>query len=152
MAPTLDPAPTDFRNADYGRLQEPAWYQRAIERGVDGSSMKRFDHVLDEDARWDMAFLVWGLSSPQAQRESGAVRYSADCAGCHGPAGRALPAARLDAPELAATSIDGLGARIAGAHPELLEGASPSERDALAAWLFTFLYAPAPDDALEAVP
>ena len=122
----------------------PAEYFDAISRGVIGSSMKRYDHVLDQNERWDAAFFAWGLATDPDDLDAGARRYAISCAGCHAPDGRGVPGLPLDAPERVTLSRNEAGARLLRIHPDHVEGLSEHERLALVEHLFSFLYAPAP--------
>lgn len=143
LAGTLDPPPTDLRAP--ARRLAPIRAHRAIERGVTGSSMKRFDHVLDETARWDMAFLVWSMPDDPAALARGAELYGARCAACHGAPG-APGAHRLDDPSRAERSPAEVEAILLEHRAAPIpEGAR--DRAALVAYLYAFLYEPIGVDA-----
>jgi len=138
LARTLDPPPTDLRAPE--RRLAPARAHRAIARGVIGSGMKRFDHVLDETALWDMAFHVWSLPDGPAELARGAELFAAGCASCHGVPG-APGAHRLDDPARARLAPAEVAARLRARHGADVPRDEP-DVDALVAYLYAFLYEP----------
>jgi len=142
LAGTLDPKPSDLRSLPPKVTPRRAY--RAIERGVTGSSMKRFDHVLDAQARWDMAFLVWSMSQPSVDIARGAEAFADRCAGCHGVPGR--PGRfRLDDPARADQTPAEVRRLLRKRHAA--DGVLDADPDAtldaaLVAYLYTFLYEP----------
>lgn len=148
LAPTLHPPPTNFL-APRPR-SAPSRFERAIARGVTGSAMKRFDHVLDARARWDMAFLTWSLADRPADVARGAERFAERCASCHGLPG-APGRVRLDRPVLAALAPMELAQALRARHADDDVLAAEDEA-AMVAYLYTFLYTPATLDGEEATP
>ncbi|MCC7018795.1 MAG: c-type cytochrome [Ardenticatenales bacterium] len=94
----LQPPPPDWTADDALQHRSPAVLFQAIRRGVLGSSMKRFDHLLDPPATWDVVFHVWQLRVEPEMLRRGARDYARDCAACHGTAG--VPDATARTPSL----------------------------------------------------
>lgn len=140
-AAALRPPPPSFLDADYMRAQTPAWYYRAITEGVPGSAMPSWEFQLDEDLRWDLAFYTWSLATPAETLAQGGALYLSQCQVCHGADGRGVPTTPFDDPRRAALSRAAVAEALAKRHPEVL-GQSPQARDALAAYLWAFLYEP----------
>ncbi len=139
---TLRPAPPDLTDSGAVADSSPARYFDAISVGVMGSSMKRFDHVLDEDERWDTAFHLWSLAATESDFAAGASAYDESCSGCHGADGRSVIAAPLDRPERALDSRRDLAKKVEVAHVGLVLAMTENSRSALIEHLYTFLYSP----------
>ena len=147
LAAGLLPPPPDWTADDALQHRTPSVLFQAIRRGVLGSSMKRFDHLLDPPATWDVVFHIWQLPVEPAMLRRGANGYARDCATCHGTAGVPDAAARtpsLVRPDWVRLTRAQLIDRLVGSHPEL--GASSadgtvraSDAAAIAEHLWTFL-------------
>lgn len=143
----LQPPPPDWTADDALQHRSPAVLFQAIRRGVLGSSMKRFDHLLDPPAAWDVVFHVWQLPVEPEMLRRGARDYARDCAACHGTAGMPDAAARtpsLVRPDWVRLTRAQLIERLARSHPELgARSADGTERaadaEAIAEHLWTFL-------------
>ena len=146
IAGALEPPPPDWTAPETMAEESPAWFYRAVTRGVLGGSMPRFDTLLDEQERWDVAFYAWSRAQRASELERGARRYAVDCVECHGSGGDTLGDARLDRADLARRSRLELGAHLRDAHQDLV-GALPTEEvEALVEYLFTLVYEPWPPD------
>ena len=117
----------------------PTRFHDAVTRGVLGSSMPRFDTVLDEAERWDVALYAWTMSVSPGARATGDEVYEARCAACHGPDGRGVQSAPLDDPRLADRSRIEADAWLASTHPRLWDDLDGPTRGALLERLFGFL-------------
>ena len=73
-AATLDPKPTNFRDASRQARRNVHGLYGALSMGVEGTSMAAFTD-LDDAQRWALAFHVSGLMSDTAQRNAGAVLW-----------------------------------------------------------------------------
>jgi high-affinity iron transporter len=65
----LDPAPTDFHDAERARQRSLFGLYNTITLGVDGTGMAGFAQLPDAD-RWSLAFLVGGLYPDPSLREA----------------------------------------------------------------------------------
>lgn len=140
LAVGLSPAPTDWTAPGALRDRTPRALFLAVRRGVLGTSMQRFDAVLDEAATWDVVFHVWSLADDDAARQHAAEAYARACSACHGDAGIPAPAAAgpsLVRPAWVGLSRDALADRVAEVHPSLAAG----DRAAASAHIWTFLTA-----------
>lgn len=147
LSAPLRPPPPDFtaRGGEPGDDASPARYHAAISRGTLGSSMKRYDHVLDEIERWDTAFFVWGIGADGRTLERGRAAYAEACARCHGADGRGVGSAPLDRPEAALAGRSDLERQVTSAHPDVLQRLDDASRRALVEHLYTFLFEPQDD-------
>lgn len=84
LAKTMEPPPTDFLDAETMEGASPYRAFNSISFGVEGTAMTAFNHFLDEDERWSLAFYVFSLR--------------------HDPCEKAHPGAELD---VLASSTDG---------------------------------------------
>jgi mono/diheme cytochrome c family protein len=144
LATILEPAPPDFHAAEAMRDARPIWYYRALTVGIPGSAMQPWDHVLSEDALWDAVFFLWSRSDPPDEREQGARIYAERCADCHGQGGAGVPERRFDDPSRVATSRRDDALALAETHPALDRDLDADAREAILAYLWTFLYEPEP--------
>ncbi len=144
LAATLDPRPPNFEDAAYMAGQRPSWFHRATQRGVIGSSMKRFDATLDEQALWDVAFFAWSRPTSAGLESSTRPVFEARCASCHGSDGRGVTDAPLDDPRLANRSRAELRTVLDAIHPDALRDLDDAGRNDLVDLVFTYLYEPAP--------
>jgi len=138
MAVGLAPPPADWTAPGALRDRTPRTLYLAVRRGVLGTSMQRFDTVLDEAATWDVVFHVWSLAEDDAARQGAAAAYARACAACHGDAGIPDPASlapMLVRPAWVGLSRDALAGRVAEVHPSLADG----DRDPASAHIWTFL-------------
>lgn len=119
LAPGLSPRPPDWTRAGALRDRAPSQLFTSIRRGVLGSSMKRFDTVLDEASTWDVVFYLFTLPADVRDRAAAGEAFRRSCAGCHGADGAGLvpDAPPLARPDWAVRSRDALAARVAAAHP-----------------------------------
>ncbi len=69
-AAAMDPSPTNFHDSERAARRSPYGLYSAISLGVDGTAMRAFDR-LDDQQRWALAFFVSGLSFSDAQRQQG---------------------------------------------------------------------------------
>ena len=145
-AAALSPAPTDFRDEAYMWDQAPAWYYQAVTRGVAGSAMGRWDHRLDEAARWDTAFYAWSLADTADEINAGRRVYDGRCAGCHASDGNGVGAARFADPRRVRRSRADVAGALRAAHPHLAEGLGEMALRHVVGYLWTFLYDPAAPD------
>ncbi len=161
LAAGLQPPPPDWTTPDALQRRSPAVLFQAIRRGVLGSSMKRFDHLLDPPASWDVVFHVWQLPIEPEMARQGAVGYARDCAACHGVAGMPDAAARtpsLVRPEWVRLTRAQLVDLLARSHPEFGAPSAggtdrASDAAAIAEHLWSFLTAtPGATDPSAAVP
>ncbi len=150
LAAGLSPPPSDWTAPDALREVAPAELYRSMWRGKLGTSMQRFDTVLDEASTWDVVFHIWSLGADAAAIESAAA-YDRHCQACHGPhgvPGSAAPGPPLLRPEWVAQSRAWLEATVARAHPGLDAGA----RAAASERIWQFLTVPAADGAIRSAP
>jgi len=138
----LRPPPTGFLEGEYMRRQRPAWYYEALTRGVSGTAMGRWDHVLDAGDRWDVAFYVWSLVDDEERLKRGRAVYQAACSECHGPDGNAEPGAPLAVARQAGRTRLELAELVVGAHPAGDVELGPGAVEDVVAHLFTWLYEP----------
>lgn len=144
LGAVLDPPPPDFHDPLAMFEARPIWYYRALTVGTPGTAMQPWDHVLSEEALWDAVFFLWSRSDPAAELALGRRLYAERCAECHGPDGAALNERRFDDPSRVAGSRSDDARGLAVAHP-LLDGAlDAAQREAVLAYLWTFLYEPEP--------
>ncbi|MCB0215574.1 MAG: c-type cytochrome [Chloroflexi bacterium] len=138
----LSPPPTDFLDRAYMLEQSPAWYQRSLVKGIAGSSMQPWDHVLDADGLWDAAFYVWSLATPAEVLDRGAEQYALRCAGCHGQDGTGVATRRFDDPSRVEASRAADIAALRRAHPEQVTDLAATDLEAIVEHTWTFLYQP----------
>jgi high-affinity iron transporter len=69
----LDPPPSDLRDRDRMQALSPFALYSTIRYGIAGTAMAPFEAVLDDAARWDLAFLAASLAATPAERERGAA-------------------------------------------------------------------------------
>ena len=138
----LSPPPTDFTDRGYMLEQSPAWYHRSLVKGIAGSSMQPWDHVLDAEALWDAAFYTWSLATPPELLKRGAEGYALHCASCHGHDGQGLAERRFDDPSRVAGSRAAEIVALGQAHPELVAGLTALDIEAIVEHTWTFLYRP----------
>lgn len=143
-ASALRPRPTDFSDNTYMREQRPAWFYRALTRGVTGSAMARWDHRLDELDRWDTAYYVYSIGVEPGAIEAGQQVYARWCESCHGADGNAEPGAQLATAELARMSRAEIAAAVSGVHDPADVPESAADAEAVASFVATFLYEPSP--------
>lgn len=76
LAASLDPRPKDFH--EHARQDQRSVYTlyNAISLGVDGTAMKAY-HELKDDQRWALAFYVSNFLASDAQRNAGAAAWAA---------------------------------------------------------------------------
>ncbi len=67
---TLDPPPIDFHDRERAFQRSLYGLYSAITRGVDGTAMRPFDDLSDEQ-RWALAFYVGAKAFTEAERENG---------------------------------------------------------------------------------
>ena len=69
LAAGMDPAPSDFADADRQRQRSVHGLYNTITLGVAGTAMRPFKE-LDEDERWALAYLAaaWGITAEEAAR------------------------------------------------------------------------------------
>lgn len=142
LAAALDPAPPDWTDPANMADETPAWFFRAVSRGVLGGGMQRFDTVLDEQERWDVAYFAWSRAVSPVQWQRGQALYEQRCQGCHGPQGDGLAEARLDDPRGVLRSREDYAEAMRALHGDLLEDVGAEDTAALVEHLFTFLYEP----------
>lgn len=138
----LRPAPTDFTDVDYMWRQRPQWYYRAVTAGVPGTGMIRWDHQLDAEDRWDVAFYVWSLGDPAGSRQRGEEVYEAQCASCHGGDGNEIAEAPLVAPDRVALSRRDVASEVRDRHADDEVRLTEDELAAVVAYVWTLLYDP----------
>jgi high-affinity iron transporter len=73
-AASLDPAPTDFRDAERASARSVYGLYNTISLGVAGTAMAGFGQ-LSEEERWALAFHVSGFSADDALRARGAAAW-----------------------------------------------------------------------------
>ena len=144
----LRPPAPDFTDPQQTQDKSPLRYFEAIGNGVTGSSMKRFDHLLDEQARWDTAYYLWSLGAVTDRVDYARSSYEEHCGRCHGTDGRGKPGSPFDRPESALESRLDTVTLVEGVHPELASGLSDDELKHVVEYLRMFLYTPieSPDD------
>lgn len=146
LASSLSPRPADWTLPGALRDRSPSRLFAAVRRGVLGSSMKRFDTVLDEPSTWDVVFYIFLRPSDVRSRTEPHAAYGRTCAGCHGPSGAALSSRSpsLARPDWVAMSRDALAERVAGAHPAGVAHGTESESRAASERIWDWLIAPQP--------
>jgi mono/diheme cytochrome c family protein len=146
--------PTDFTNLEQRNHVPPAWYFRAISKGVVGTSMLSWETQLTEQQRWDATFYTWSLASSSESMARGRTLYEQTCAPCHGVDGlgageRAgalahLPTPLADPRYLAGRAGVELHAAVVGSVAALEHDWSAEltneELQAIINYLWTFLY------------
>lgn len=64
LAATLEPAPTNFLDANRMAQLSPFALYNTITLGVDGTSMVSYEKTLNDQERWDLAYYIKGLLAP----------------------------------------------------------------------------------------
>ncbi len=76
-AADLDPPPIDFHDRERAFQRSLYGLYSAITRGVDGTAMRPFDE-LDDEQRWALAFYVGAKAFSQEERERGMALWEED--------------------------------------------------------------------------
>jgi len=77
----------NFADALYARAAKPADWFNATTQGRMTKGMPPFASLTD-DQRWSVVAYLFTLALPQEQIAQGKTLYTAQCAQCHGPAGK----------------------------------------------------------------
>lgn len=73
----LEPAPTDFHDAERARQRSLFGLYNTITLGVDGTAMASYSHLSDAD-RWALAFYVGGMYADREVQAVGATAWEQD--------------------------------------------------------------------------
>lgn len=114
-AARLRPAPANFTDPGFMRVETPFDFFHIISVGKGSSQMPAWGDVLSLQERWDLVSYLWTVLPGKAGLAQGQGVYLAHCAACHGSTGDArgtysagliTPAARLDSPEALSRKAD----------------------------------------------
>lgn len=144
------PGSRNFLDLDYVRGESPEAFYAAVTEGR--GEMPAYNDRLSSDARWDVVFYIWRLSTSQEQIQNGRAIYGQNCATCHGDDGDAQLLGSANFTEL--REMDGLAPRDLylvitqgrGSMPAWQSGLSQDERWAVIDYVRTFSYDPGFED------
>lgn len=88
MASQIEFPLPDFTRPDLALNTTPAKWFDAITNGSIERLMPPWKDSLAEEQRWHLVAYLYSLSAAPEMLEAGKVIYAADCAGCHGEAGK----------------------------------------------------------------
>ncbi|HSD11884.1 MAG TPA: c-type cytochrome, partial [Candidatus Binatia bacterium] len=114
-AARLRPAPANFTDPNFIRVETPFDFFHIISVGKGTSQMPAWGDVFSLQERWDLVSYLWTVLPGKAGLAEGQGVYLAHCANCHGATGDArgaysgnliTPAPRLDSAEALARKAD----------------------------------------------